>query len=79
MVELSQFLKLFITFKIFDVFNIVSIYNKRMIEGVTVRLVLEACVLKPSIFVVQKLVLHENMIEFFQQSIGDIRISLATL
>ena len=36
-------------------------------------------VLKSSIFVVQKLALHQNGVEFRQQSIGDIRISLATL
>ena len=35
-------------------------------------------VLKSPIFVIQKLALHENGVEFHQQSIGDIRISLAT-
>ena len=35
--------------------------------------------LKLSIFGIQKLVLHQNGVEFNQQSIGDIRISLATL
>ena len=36
-------------------------------------------VLKLSIFVVQKLALHQNGVEFRQQSIGDIRSSVATL
>ena len=35
-------------------------------------------VLKSSIFVVQKLALHQNGVEFRQQSIGDIRSSVAT-
>ena len=34
-------------------------------------------VLKSSIIVVQKLALHQNGVEFRQQPIGDIRISLA--
>ena len=42
------------------------------------RVVREACVLKLSIFVVQKLALHQNGVEFRQQSIGNIRISPAT-
>ena len=42
----------------------------------TVRVVL--AVLKSSIFVVQKLALHQNGVEFCQQSIGNIRISPAT-
>ena len=41
-----------------------------------VRVVLD--VLKSSIFVVQKLALHQNGVEFRQQSIGDIRSSVAT-
>ena len=41
----------------------------------TVREVWEAFVLKWSIFVVQRLALHQNGVEFRQQSIGDIRIS----
>ena len=36
-------------------------------------------VLKSSIFVVQKLALHQNGVEFRQQSIGDIRSSVTTL
>ena len=36
-------------------------------------------VLNSSIFVVQKLALHQNGVEFRQQSIGDIRSSVATL
>ena len=36
-------------------------------------------VLKLSILIVQRLALHQNGVEFSQQSIGDIRISLATL
>ena len=36
-------------------------------------------VLKSSIFVVLKLALHQNGVEFRQQSIGDIRSSVATL
>ena len=35
--------------------------------------------LNMSIFVVQKLALHQNGVEFRQQSIGDIRSSVATL
>ena len=42
-----------------------------------VRVVLN--VLNSSIFVVQKLALHQNGVEFRQQSIGDIRSSVATL
>ena len=34
--------------------------------------------LKLSIFVIQKLALHQNGVEFRQQSIGDVRISRAT-
>ena len=40
--------------------------------------VLVACVLQLSILVVQKLALHQNRVEFRQQYIGDIIISLAT-
>ena len=43
----------------------------------TVRVVLD--VLNSSIFVVQKLALHQNGVEFRQQSIGDIRSCVATL
>ena len=43
------------------------------------RVVHETCVLKLSIFVVQKLALHQNGVQFRQQSIGDIRGSVATL
>ena len=41
------------------------------------RIIPEAYVLKWKIFVVQKLVLHQNGVELCQQSIGDIRISPA--
>ena len=43
----------------------------------TVGVVPEAYVLKLSIFVAQRLALHQNGVEFYQLSIGDIRISLA--
>ena len=43
------------------------------------RVIPEANVLKSSILVVQRMALHQNGVEFSQQSIGDIRISLATL
>ena len=36
-------------------------------------------VLKSSIFVVQKLALNQNGVEFYQQSIGDIKIGLGKL
>ena len=36
-------------------------------------------VVKSSIFVVQKMALHQNGVEFCQQSISDIRSSVATL
>ena len=36
MVELSQYLKVFIIFKIFYLFSIIPIYNQRMIEGAQV-------------------------------------------
>ena len=42
------------------------------------RVVPEAYVLKLSIFVAQRLALHQNGVEFRQLSIGDIRISLDT-
>ena len=38
----------------------------------------EAYISKLSIFVAQRLALHQNGVEFRQLSIGDIRISLAT-
>ena len=44
----------------------------------TVRVVPEANVLKLSIFVAQRLALHQNRVDFCQLSLGDIRISLAT-
>ena len=44
----------------------------------TVRVVPEANVLKLSIFVAQRLALHQKGVGFRQLSIGDIRISLAT-
>ena len=44
----------------------------------TVRVVPEANVLKLSIFVAQRLAIHQNGVEFRQLSIGDIRVSLAT-
>ena len=44
----------------------------------TVRVVPEAYALKLSIFVAQRLALHQNGVEFCQLSIGDTRISLAT-
>ena len=42
------------------------------------RVVPEAYVLKLSIFVAQRLALHQNGVEFCQLSIGGIRISLDT-
>ena len=42
------------------------------------RVVSEAYVLQLSIFVAQRLALHQNGVEFRQLSIGDVRISLAT-
>ena len=80
MVVLSHPLKAFITFKIFSVFNIgmIFIIKECLKEFRYCRVVLEACVLKLSIFVVQKLALHQNGVEFRQQSIGNIRISPAT-
>ena len=42
------------------------------------RVLQEAYVLKLSMFVAQRLALHQNEVEFRQLSIGDIRISLAT-
>ena len=80
MVVLSHPLKVFITFKIFSVFNIgmIFIIKECLKEFRYCRVVLEACVLKLSIFVVQKLALHQNGVEFRQQSIGNIRISPAT-
>ena len=43
----------------------------------TVRVVPEVYVLELSIFIVQKLALHQNGVEFRHQSIGDIRIGPA--
>ena len=81
LVKLSHSLKVCITFKIFFVLNIVpniqSQHTWRSLD--TVSVVQEARVLKSSIFVTQKLALHQNWVEFCQQSIGDIRISIATL
>ena len=51
-------------------------YHRRSSD--TVRVVPEAYVLRLSIFVAQRLALHQNGVEFCQLSIGDIRISLAT-
>ena len=57
----------------------ISLLSKRAQRSSdTVRLVPEAYVLKLSIFVAQRLALHQNGVEFCQLSIGDIRISLAT-
>ena len=39
----------------------------------------EACDLKSSFFVIQKMAFHHIGVEFCQQSIGDIRISQASL
>ena len=62
MVVLSHPLKAFITFKIFSVFNIgmIFIIKECLKEFRYCQVVLEACVLKLSIFVIQKLALHQN-------------------
>ena len=65
-----------ITLKIF--FRI--LLSKRARKSLdTVLVVPEAYILKLSIFVAQRLALYQNGVEFRQLSIGDIRISLATL
>ena len=78
MVEFSHSLKVLIAFENSKLFNVIHIYDKRDISSDTVQVVPEVYILKMSFFVVQqRLVLHQNGVEFCQLSIDDIRISLA--
>ena len=76
MVELSQYLKVFIIFKIFYLFNIIPIYNQRMLEGAQV---LYECSQR-TVFQTRQFLSYRSCpyIKMGQKYIGDIRISLAT-
>ena len=78
-VQLSHFLKVFITFDIFSNFwhqpHWWSERDWRISDALWV--FPKVSILKSSIIVVHRLALHQNGVEFCQKSICDIRISLA--